>query len=68
MRRPRAWSRRRASRPAGHYPDIAEWTGLTGWQVGRRLGELERAGLIRKTKLTFPTPSGRQARVYAAVE
>lgn len=43
---------------------IAEWCDLDRHQVGRRLGELERNGLVRVTGNQRPTPRGRLARCY----
>lgn len=47
--------------------DFAERIGgnATGVQVCRRLAELERRGLVHDTGRTAPTPSGREARVFA---
>lgn len=44
--------------------DIAMRCSLSRHQIGRRLNELERAGIIRKTGVTRPTPTGRMACCY----
>jgi predicted ArsR family transcriptional regulator len=41
---------------------------LDGDTVRPRLWELERAGVIAKSELRIPTPSGRRARVYRVVD
>jgi hypothetical protein len=51
----------------GTYALIAERTGLTGWQVTKRLSELVLLQVIRDTGHTAPTPSGRDATVYEAI-
>jgi len=45
--------------------EIADVCGLHRHQVGRRLNELERAGYVRLTGTTRPTPTGRLAQCYA---
>lgn len=47
--------------------EIAQYCDLDRVQVGRRLNELERAGLVRKTGETRPTASGRAACCYGVV-
>ncbi len=47
--------------------EIAAQCNLDRHQIGRRLGELERAGLVRKSGATRPTATGRQANCYEAV-
>ena len=53
----------------GYAPDwtadeIAEWCALDRHQIGRRLNELERHRLIRRTANKRPTPSGRMAQCW----
>lgn len=53
----------------------ADWTAdnvaihcnLDRHQIGRRLGELERHGLVRKSGAQRPTATGRMANCYAVV-
>ena len=47
--------------------EIAVHCGLDRHQIGRRLGELERAKLVRKTGNTRRTARGRAAGCYAIV-
>lgn len=51
----------------GTAEEIAGRIWLRKEQVGRRLGEFARAGLVRWTGATRPTTSGRASRVYEAV-
>lgn len=44
--------------------EVSTQCDLDRHQIGRRLGELERAGIIRRTIKTRPTPSGRPAQCY----
>jgi len=48
--------------------EIAALCDLDRHQVGRRLGELEREGLVRRTGNKRPTPSGRMAQCYEVVQ
>ena len=45
---------------------IAKRIGLSPHQVGKRMGELERRGLVRLTGRTVPSASGRAQREWAA--
>jgi predicted ArsR family transcriptional regulator len=47
--------------------EIALHCHLDRHQIGRRLGELERAGKVRKSGATRPTATGRQANCYEVV-
>jgi len=47
--------------------EIALHCNLDRHQIGRRLGELERHGLVRKSGAQRPTASGRMANCYALV-
>jgi len=49
----------------GSRRELSEASGLTEYQAGRRLSELERAGEIRWTGETRPGESGRMQRVWA---
>lgn len=48
--------------------ELAPRCGLTRHQIGRRLGELENAGLVRKTGAARPSASGRMANCYEACD
>ncbi len=50
-------------RPSTFY-EIADFCGIQAHAVGKRLSELETAGLIYRTDETRATPSGRQAHVW----
>jgi len=45
---------------------IGRCINLSGHQVGKRMGELERRGLVRLTGRTVPSASGRAQREWAA--
>lgn len=45
---------------------IAAFCGLTGHQVGKRMIELERLGLVSQTGKTVPSTSGRSQREWRA--
>jgi predicted transcriptional regulator len=47
--------------------EIATRCPLDRHQIGRRLGEMEREGMVRVTANQRPTPKGRMARCYEAV-
>lgn len=47
--------------------EVASRCPLDRHQIGRRLGEMERDGMVRVTANQRPTPKGRMARCYEAV-
>lgn len=47
--------------------EVAIHCDLDRHQIGWRLGELERAGKVRRSGQTRPTPNGRQAQCYEVV-
>ena len=49
---------------SGNYEQIANFLGMDRHQVGRRLSELEREGIVWKPGLKSNTKSGRQAFIY----
>lgn len=49
---------------SGIYEQIADFIGMDRHQVGRRLSELEREGIVWKPGLKANTKSGRQAYIY----
>lgn len=51
----------------GIYTEIADFCALDPIQVGRRLGEMERAGIIYSVGIKRKTPSGRDAMVKQLV-
>lgn len=51
----------------GIYTEIADACSLDPIQVGRRLGEMERAGIIYSVGIKRKTPSGRDAMVKQLV-
>lgn len=49
---------------SGTYEQIATFLGMDRHQIGRRLSELERDGIVWKPGLKLPTKSNRQAYIY----
>ncbi len=52
---------------AATYHEIAVFAGLEPHAAGKRMSELEAAGLIFRTDETHATPSGRQAHMWRLV-
>lgn len=48
--------------------ELADLTGVQQTSIGKRRKDLERAGLVRRTLRTRPSPSGRASIVWQAVQ